>query len=135
LILSGYWLSGDGGNEGVFVGSAGGVGIATTTPAQLLHVAGSSQFDASIRIGGNQDITNVSSASRLLLAGGGNGIAEGGAIALRGNNVGDSENGAIRFYTSGVERMSIASTTGAVRIATSAAARLVQEIDSVTLPP
>ncbi|MFA5131421.1 MAG: furin-like repeat-containing protein [Patescibacteria group bacterium] len=38
IQLSNYWLSGDGGNEGVFVNAAGSVGIGTTSPAYPLHV-------------------------------------------------------------------------------------------------
>ncbi len=41
LKLNGNYLSGDGGNEGVFVASNGNVGIKTTSPATLLHVNGS----------------------------------------------------------------------------------------------
>ncbi|RAK25524.1 endosialidase-like protein [Falsochrobactrum ovis] len=38
LRLNGNWLSGDGGNEGVFVASNGRVGIGITEPADYLHV-------------------------------------------------------------------------------------------------
>lgn len=38
--LNGNWLSGDGGNEGVFVHANGNVGIGIDTPAEKLHIAG-----------------------------------------------------------------------------------------------
>lgn len=38
--LGNYWLSGDGGSEGVFVNSSGNVGIGTNSPSQRLQVAG-----------------------------------------------------------------------------------------------
>ncbi|MFH1371604.1 MAG: hypothetical protein ABII09_10015 [Planctomycetota bacterium] len=40
IKLSGYWLSGDGGSEGVYVANNGSVGIGTTNPTQKLEVAG-----------------------------------------------------------------------------------------------
>lgn len=40
IQLGNYWLSGDGGNEGVFVKSDGNVGIKTTNPAKSLTVSG-----------------------------------------------------------------------------------------------
>src|SRR3989344_6005610 len=40
IILNNNWLSGDGGNEGVFVKSDGNVGIGTTDPGSKLQIAG-----------------------------------------------------------------------------------------------
>jgi Chaperone of endosialidase len=40
IALGSNYLSGDGGDEGIFVSSAGNVGIGTTTPNQLLTVQG-----------------------------------------------------------------------------------------------
>lgn len=42
IKLNGYWLSNDGGNEGIFVSTTGNVGIGTTSPAGKLDIAGSS---------------------------------------------------------------------------------------------
>ena len=42
IALNGNYLSGDGGDEGVFVAANGKVGIGTTAPEQLLHVSGGS---------------------------------------------------------------------------------------------
>ncbi|MDD2680598.1 MAG: hypothetical protein PHE20_00670 [Patescibacteria group bacterium] len=38
IILNSNWLSGDGGNEGIFVNSSGNVGIGTTNPTTKLYV-------------------------------------------------------------------------------------------------
>lgn len=40
IELDGNWLSGDGGNEGVFVASDGDVGIGESSPSDMLEVAG-----------------------------------------------------------------------------------------------
>lgn len=42
LTTNGYWLSGDGGDEGVFIDADGDVGVGTPTPAGRLHLAGPS---------------------------------------------------------------------------------------------
>jgi hypothetical protein len=38
--LNGHWLSGDGGNEGVYIENSGNVGIGTANPNAKLEVAG-----------------------------------------------------------------------------------------------
>ena len=38
LQLSGYWLSGDGGDEGIYINNNGNVGIGTATPEVPLHI-------------------------------------------------------------------------------------------------
>lgn len=49
ILLNGHWLSGDGGNEGLFVTSAGNVGLGTSSPAAAGTgaVAGRSYLTAS----------------------------------------------------------------------------------------
>ncbi|MCB4757638.1 MAG: hypothetical protein LHV69_11520, partial [Elusimicrobia bacterium] len=42
IQLGSNWLSGDGGNEGVYVGSTGNVGIGTSNPNNKLHIQGDS---------------------------------------------------------------------------------------------
>lgn len=44
LKLNGNWLSGDGGNEGVYVDGSGNVGVGTSSPATQLHTTGSVRF-------------------------------------------------------------------------------------------
>ena len=51
IQLSNFWLSGDGGNEGIFVASNGGVGIGTTNPGASLDVAGVIQSTNAIKSG------------------------------------------------------------------------------------
>jgi len=41
IELNNFWLSGDGGNEGIFVTSGGNVGIGTSIPSQKLQIDGS----------------------------------------------------------------------------------------------
>ncbi len=40
IIMGPNWISGDGGNEGIFIDNIGEVGIGTNNPERLLHVAG-----------------------------------------------------------------------------------------------
>lgn len=44
LRLGSYWLSGDGGNEGISVDSSGKVGIGTTNPGAKLEVVGNNNY-------------------------------------------------------------------------------------------
>ncbi|HRX95863.1 MAG TPA: tail fiber domain-containing protein [Bacteroidales bacterium] len=44
LQLNGNYLSGDGGNEGIFVTTSGNVGVGLNTADQRLHIAGSTQL-------------------------------------------------------------------------------------------
>jgi hypothetical protein len=46
IALNGNYLSGDGGDEGVFVDSSGNVGIGTTAPNEKLDVYGNAAMDA-----------------------------------------------------------------------------------------
>ena len=48
IVLNGHWLSGDGGNEGIYVSTDGKVGAGTNAPQEALHVSGASRFDAGI---------------------------------------------------------------------------------------
>lgn len=40
INLNGHWLSGDGGDEGAYINSAGRIGVGTNQPQAQLHVAG-----------------------------------------------------------------------------------------------
>jgi hypothetical protein len=52
INLNGHYLSGDGGNEGVYVDSAGNVGIGTTSPSDKLDVNGNINVNCVYKIGG-----------------------------------------------------------------------------------
>lgn len=41
LQTNGFWISGDGGNEGLFVDASGNVGIGTDAPSEMLHLSDS----------------------------------------------------------------------------------------------
>jgi len=50
IVLDGHYLSGDGGDEGVYVDSEGNVGIGTTSPGSQFHVRG--EFSGRVQIDG-----------------------------------------------------------------------------------
>lgn len=53
IALTEQWLSGDGDDEGVFVDSAGKVGIGTNAPQEELHVSGKIRVDHNIVMNDN----------------------------------------------------------------------------------
>ena len=59
IRLSGNWLSGDGGNEGVFVSSAGNVGVGTASPSQRLDVSGNANISGNVVVGGNFTVNGL----------------------------------------------------------------------------
>ena len=59
IALNGNYLSGDGGNEGVFVESSGNVGIGTSNPQQALDVNGNIRLDDGITFTGGGSGNNV----------------------------------------------------------------------------
>jgi len=52
IEMSGFWLSNDGGGEGVFVDTTGRVGIGDSTPSYPLDVWGTGRFTGSVRFSG-----------------------------------------------------------------------------------
>ena len=75
IILGSNYLSGDGGDEGVFVDSTGNVGIGTTTPSAFLTIADSSAGDPMFRIvsgtAGDTDAFNGGYATEIRHSSGG----------------------------------------------------------------
>ena len=66
IQLNNHWLSGDGGNEGVFVASSGNVGIGTTAPNEKLEVNGSVLItNRHLYLGGNLISSNNGSYINL----------------------------------------------------------------------
>jgi hypothetical protein len=56
--LNGYWLSGDGGSEGVYVTNTGNVGIGTPSPADKLDVTGHINSNESYKLNGYTVVDN-----------------------------------------------------------------------------
>jgi hypothetical protein len=119
IKLNGHWLSGDGGDEGVFVKSDGNVGIGTTTPGAALQIAGS-----------------VSGSTLLLTnSGGANGLNFGGttdpnrAYVSVGSDgatfyVWNSYNGSLILGTNNAERVRLTAGGNVGISTTTPAARL-----------
>jgi len=63
IQLNGYWLSGDGSNEGIFITGDGYAGIATDNPESPLHVVGNVSSSGSTSGFKFQDRTGPSTAS------------------------------------------------------------------------
>jgi hypothetical protein len=59
IELNGHWLSGDGGNEGVYVNNPGNVGIGTTSPSEVLDVNGNININSVYKIGGATILSNT----------------------------------------------------------------------------
>jgi hypothetical protein len=49
IRLNGFWLSGDGDNEGVYVDNTGNVGIGTSSPSERLHITGNLKMGGDIK--------------------------------------------------------------------------------------
>lgn len=62
--LKNNWLSGDGGQEGIFINSEGQVGIGTNTPESALQIEGGVKIKEGIQIGG---ITEDNTLDNILL--------------------------------------------------------------------
>ena len=65
VILNSHWLSGDGGNEGVFVDNSGNVGIGTSSPGAKLDVNGAATVHGALNVNSNriENVANPSSSS------------------------------------------------------------------------
>ena len=98
IILNGNWLSGDGGDEGVFVSTAGNVGIGTVSPGSKLAVSGNMVIGSGyatlagptdgLAIQGNVGIGTTGPSQKLDVAGSINltgGIAGGTTYSGSGN--------------------------------------------------
>lgn len=93
IQLGSYWLSGDGGNEGVAIDAAGNVGVGIAAPKTKLHVAGT------LRVGDSGEACDADRAGGFRYNGGNMqfcdgagtwqtlGVAGGGITALTGDVV------------------------------------------------
>jgi hypothetical protein len=86
LRLNGYWLSNDGGNEGVYVGSTGLVGINDNTPSYTFDINGTSRvtstFDANsdINLGGSLNAQTINGSNNSNLS------VDAGTLHIDGTN-------------------------------------------------
>lgn len=112
LILNGHWLSGDGGNEGVFVDNDGKVGINTTNPVGVLS------FGSTI----NDNMLNLYE--------GGSSDTYGFGIAAGNLKIKTATAGAVTFNQAGTERMRV-NTDGKVGIGTSSPGQLLHVAGNV----
>ncbi len=79
IVLNGNWLSGDGGNEGIYVNSTGNVGIGTVSPLSKLGILGNASIGATygaiaaptsgLIIEGNVGIGTTGPGAKLEVAG------------------------------------------------------------------
>lgn len=102
IQLNGFYLSNDGGNEGIRIDNSGNVGIGNNAPSQMLDVTGTGKFSTSI----------INSGSRTYLGKDGSNmhwLSTTDAVAEPYNlGYGIEANAGIlshRWYTAGVERM------------------------------
>ncbi|MFA6661293.1 MAG: hypothetical protein WCS62_06755, partial [Bacilli bacterium] len=89
VILGSNWLSGDGGDEGVYVDSLGQVGIGTSTPSAKLAVSGSVMVEGDLQFMGNSSIQGsgtltLNPSGNLELQSSANYIDESGNLVVSG---------------------------------------------------
>ncbi|MGH1469324.1 MAG: hypothetical protein ACRBBP_10690, partial [Bdellovibrionales bacterium] len=99
IELAGNWLSNDGDNEGVFVDTAGNVGIGTTAPGSKLHVEGITIVSESVD---NSALTGLPPQQMIV---GNLEPVDGGASLIQLNTV----NGSSAFATAWIGNVSEAS--------------------------
>jgi hypothetical protein len=97
IQLTGKWLSGDGGNEGIFINSDGNVGIGTDTPSGLLSLYKNNpaeNFGISFQNGSSTKywIGHNIAYDLFFIGGTGGATPEMGAINIRTGNVGIGTN-------------------------------------------
>ncbi|USN87538.1 MAG: tail fiber domain-containing protein [Candidatus Nomurabacteria bacterium] len=99
IALGSNWLSGDGGDEGVYVSSSGDVSIGTTTAVRKLTV------DGHIFVPNNYGLTtndNVGNVSSLISMSGANNVLVGGSnVSGSMNFILPNATGDFRFQTTG----------------------------------
>jgi len=90
LVMSSYWLSSDGDNEGVAVDNSGRVGVGTNTPGSRLHVKSPAGVFADLTIDTTDSNTAYADAALM--------FKEAGANSWSIFTDGDSANNPLVFY-------------------------------------
>ena len=116
LQLNGFYLSNDGGNEGIIIDNSGKVGIGNSAPSSTLDVTGTGKFSTSIINSGNRSYFGKDGASMHWFATTDN-IAEPNNLAYGFESNGTSIQ-SHKWYTAGTEKMKLINT-GKLGIGTS----------------
>jgi hypothetical protein len=114
LTLNGYWLSGDGDDEGVFVNSAGNVGVGTSTPTSRLSIAGDMYLAGALRDG-----LNAPGTIGMVLQSTGTSTRWAATSTLGFTGGGDSlftDGGATTYLTATGDNLAIGTTTAGSRL-------------------
>ncbi|MEA3444440.1 MAG: hypothetical protein U9R19_06890, partial [Bacteroidota bacterium] len=91
IIMGSNWLSGDGGNEGIFIDNSGNVGIGTTSPNKKLEINGSLKISAANAIYGvSNGSMNIRTDSDISFFIDDNDNESGGAFKILANGGSDS---------------------------------------------
>lgn len=106
LTLNGYWMSGDGADEGVFVTASGNVGVGTSTASSRLVVAGDLFATGALR-----DSSNAAGTAGMVLQTTGIGIqwVATSSLGISGGGGGSlfTDTGAVTYLTDGGDNLGI----------------------------
>ena len=138
IALGSNWVSGDGGDEGIFIDSSGNVGIGTTTPVSKLSISGSATNGDSLLLMSG-DVSNGTDSTQVRL--GYSGAATYQHSIRTRHNASAAANNAIDFWlwdqtadsvtTLGSKRVMTIEGTGNVGIGTSTPGQALTVIGSV----
>jgi len=109
IQLNGHYLSGDGGDEGVYVANAGNVGIGTTSPTAKLQVTGTTL----VSIGGIETIFGTAGTPGYRFMGTG---VNTGMFAPAANELAFGTNSAERMRISSAGNVGIGTTTPGAKL-------------------
>ena len=123
IQLNGFYLSNDGGNEGIAIDNNGKVGIGNNAPVQSLDVTGTGRFSTSIINSGNRSYFGKDGANMHWFATTDN-ISEPNNLAYGFESNGSSIQ-SHKWYTGGTEKMKLINT-GKLGIGTSTPATALQ---------